>query len=1068
MTTTRKITIALLVAMLCVSLITVTAITFSGNAATVVDGIETIAETVAVERHDHTWKHEDATPIAATGGTLQGGSSEQAAKHYYLNGNVTLTTDITVSSGYVDLCLNGYVLTGTGSTTGSFGEVKNRVITVNGGASFILYDCCEGDSCQTQAHHHNYSVGSNGSYNFSGNTGTVHGGVITGGKASGVDVRSATFTMYGGTIAGNTTENLNAGGRGAGVYLLEATFTMYGGAIQGNHADIDGGGVEVTNSNFTLHNGLIANNTATQSGGGVHLYGTTSNFTMNNGEISHNTSQSGGGVHAAATFTMKGGKITGNTATTGGGAYCYNLKISGKPYIAGNTSNNLYLASEKYIKVEGALEEGAQIGVTLADSIGAFTTGWKESYGDSTQFFSADSNDQAVLLRDGEAHIINIHMHGGDRFIELLDADTTLTEGRWFIYKAELQGNLIIDGNVELCLNGHKLTGTGNVITINQGAKLTICDCKGGGSISGSGGSNVLVNGALTMTGGKITGNTVGVNISGNASFTASNVTITDNTTGVAIAGDSSFTMNSCTISGATTGVTVAQGCTFTMTGGTITGNTTGIDVSGTFSLSSAAGITGNTSKDVILAKDCSITLTGAPKGGAQIVVELKGTTGVFATGWANSFGNVKNLFKLVNSTTCAGAFDDTLVAAVHVINSRRFDTVNHWYICENCLEEDNHVGHRWSEWKTSDLNYHEHYCLDDCGLEPQKERHTFDDTVVNFPERNQHYATCTIESCGYTGYSDHVWGAWYDKDENNHERACDTGCGATQTATHTYDEIYFKDGSQHYQVCSADDCTRRKYSAHSLKWVTTDDTEHWRECDKEGCDYEIGRAAHVYDEEFVNDGSQHYQMCTTPACFHKKYFDHNLDWAKDDTAHWNRCTSVGCTYATGRLEHVYENEYINGGEQHFQVCTETNCANKLYSDHSLVWVSLDATSHRQECNKEGCDYVTQATAHDTQNSHYTDDGNHDENSHWLVCTLCGMKQSSAEHEWDEGVITQDSTVTKEGVRTFTCVHCGATRTEEVGSKVLALVLPLCLGVPVLAGTGVLIWFLVKKRKKNV
>ena len=58
--------------------------------------------------HDHadgTW-----TKLTETGGTLESGN-------YYLAGDVTLTTDITVADGAtVTLCLNGYKLTGTGTS----------------------------------------------------------------------------------------------------------------------------------------------------------------------------------------------------------------------------------------------------------------------------------------------------------------------------------------------------------------------------------------------------------------------------------------------------------------------------------------------------------------------------------------------------------------------------------------------------------------------------------------------------------------------------------------------------------------------------------------------------------------------------------------------------------------------------------------------------------------------------------------------------------------------------------------------------------------------------------------
>ncbi len=112
---------------------------------------------------------------------------------YFLGGDITLSSaNITINSGYVVLCLNGNILTGTSS---------GSVITISSGANFTLCDC----NTTTE---HGYYVSSS-IYKFDNDsepTGTIYGGVITGGNSSssggGVYVRG-TFNMYGGTIAGN-------------------------------------------------------------------------------------------------------------------------------------------------------------------------------------------------------------------------------------------------------------------------------------------------------------------------------------------------------------------------------------------------------------------------------------------------------------------------------------------------------------------------------------------------------------------------------------------------------------------------------------------------------------------------------------------------------------------------------------------------------------------------------------------------------------------------------------------------------------------------------------------------
>ena len=53
-------------------------------------------------------------------------------------------------------------------------------------------------------------------------------------------------------------------------------------------------------------------------------------------------------------------------------------------------------------------------------------------------------------------------------------------------------------------------------------------------------------------------------------------------------------------------------------------------------------------------------------------------------------------------------------------------------------------------------------------------------------------------------------------------------------------------------------------------------------------------------------------------------------------------------------------------------------------------------------------------------------------------CTVCGEKLADGEeipalgHSWDEGVVTTRPTGAAEGVKTFTCLRCGETRTESI------------------------------------
>ena len=198
---------------------------------------------------------------------------------YYLGSDISSEYTIKIENN-VTLCLNGHKITAADGMD---------AIYMTGG-SFTLTDC--------------KGVGT-----------ITHASSKTG---RGVYVSSGTFNMYGGSITGNKAQD--AQGRGGGVYVYSGsgTFNMYGGSITGNRATGDGGGV--------YKSGSITDNTANSYGGGVYVDG--GGFTMTGGTIggtktgeTNTATYGGGGVYAKANFEMTGGSITGNETNRGGGVY---------------------------------------------------------------------------------------------------------------------------------------------------------------------------------------------------------------------------------------------------------------------------------------------------------------------------------------------------------------------------------------------------------------------------------------------------------------------------------------------------------------------------------------------------------------------------------------------------------------------------------------------------------------------------------------------------------------------------------------------------------------------------
>lgn len=249
------------------------------------------------------------------------------AGNYYLVNSVT-RTDSSGSffcSNDVNLCLNGYSITA---------EHDSCTIMVKDGANLTLTDC-KGDS------------------------GTItHGSDNTG---YGVMVNSGgRFTMYGGTICGNT-----AAGSGSGVIVNGgSSFTMYGGAITGNNTT---GDVNV-------------------SCGGVYVIST-------------------------GTFTVSGAaKIQGNWR---------NGTLQNGVYVQGSgTASNVCLTADTTITIGEGLTEEARIGVskrlpvTAADNVSMATGAAKEL--DYKKIFPLDVKDPDYsVIRDGDGNLsIHLHEHG--------------------------------------------------------------------------------------------------------------------------------------------------------------------------------------------------------------------------------------------------------------------------------------------------------------------------------------------------------------------------------------------------------------------------------------------------------------------------------------------------------------------------------------------------------------------------------------------------------------------------------------------------------------------------------
>ena len=275
---------------------------------------------------------------------------------YYLGSDISPEYTIKIENN-VTLCLNGHKITAADGMD---------AIYMTGG-SFTLTDC-KGIGTITHAS----SKTGRGVYVSSG-TFNMYGGSITGNKAQDAQGRGGgvyvtgkgSFTMSASadgqnipSITGN-----NATENGGGVYVVgsSSTFKMTGGTIGGTDANdantaTNGGGVCVSkNGSFEMSgSSCITNNKATSYGGGVHISYASATFTMKGGSITGNNayksdyiSTFGGGVCVGnGTFTMTDGSITGNNAAYGGGVYTVNeFKMSGGSITGNNAYKSDYIST---------------------------------------------------------------------------------------------------------------------------------------------------------------------------------------------------------------------------------------------------------------------------------------------------------------------------------------------------------------------------------------------------------------------------------------------------------------------------------------------------------------------------------------------------------------------------------------------------------------------------------------------------------------------------------------------------------------------------------------------------
>lgn len=341
-------------------------------------------------------------------------------------------------------------------------------------------------------------------------------------KGGGGVYNSGTFILNGGKIINNTTQ-----GNGGGVYNSLKVFEMTGGEISSNVADGLGAGLVLQGSGtYSISGGLIKNNITNKSGaGGIYLL--SADLKMTGGRIVNNKALANNGagilVSSSSNLYLSGGEITGNAAQVGAGIYVdndtSNMYISGAPKVYGNKNgdldSNVYLTAGKVIQIESgkSLTDGAYLGVTkqiapTAENSVAITNEVDSSY---AKYFVADESDKYNIKwneTDRKLYLIDgatpTHTHNDITYSPWVLFTNPLPAGNYYLTSdITLTDTITIEGDVNICLNGHKITGPADkpAFKVPDGSTLNIYNDEGAdfSGLSDSGGIEVAGGGTLNM-----------------------------------------------------------------------------------------------------------------------------------------------------------------------------------------------------------------------------------------------------------------------------------------------------------------------------------------------------------------------------------------------------------------------------------------------------------------------------------------------------------------------------------------------------------------------------------------
>lgn len=580
---------------------------------------------------------------------------------YYLTKNVTLTGEVQIS-GDLTLCLNGYVI----STTGT----KRVLSTKDGsGLTFTVTDCTaytENDVYYAGAITGGKDASAGGGAVFvrrsttmklydgrlTQNTSSIAGGGVAL-QASGNNHAGAIMYMYGGEISDNTAINGTTYKVGGAVYLgAGCLFEMTGGTISGNKGSGGGAIYAVGTNTVTLKNATITGNTASYTGAVLHCANATT-VTIQDSDLSGNTctnASAGGTIRmdgAAGTVTLSGATVIANNTLAAGIGDIMLMNAAHKLTVDGLTigSNVRFCAPNTTVTAAGDV-------ITATENQTDWDNGW-------VTFVNKDGTEQRISYNGTAFSFAQGHFHGSSEFIAWDKTDSLPASGAYYLTQdVTVSKQITLSDSLELCLNGHTVTGyKGRAYDVAATGTLKLYNC--GTEASFTGFSHSAHGGVIQSAG----------------TVYAENITFQNNTTtnyggaflstgGTATFKDCTFHKNTAAQGGALSigGEAVVENCTFTENSGTATCGA--IRAAGTKTvLVKGCTLTGNTAK--------TVSAIGATSRDVTLTIQdstITGNTNTNGYGAVNMYGTAKNVI-LLGKVTVTGNTRGTAANNLHVQN---------------------------------------------------------------------------------------------------------------------------------------------------------------------------------------------------------------------------------------------------------------------------------------------------------------------------------------------------------------------------------------------------------------